>query len=76
MKTYIAIVKLLIPADSEAEACDAISAMLSENLQQSNAIIDWAYVNSESPKPHKEIELSSYEEGEFIHDLGERVPNY
>lgn len=42
-KTFIAQVHIVIEADSYAEACDAISAALTENLQYGGAILDWAY---------------------------------
>lgn len=44
MAVYIAKVLIAFEADEAAEACDAVSAMLSENLQHgSGAILDWSY---------------------------------
>lgn len=44
MAVYIAKVLIAFEADSVAEACDAVSAMLSENLQHgSGALLDWSY---------------------------------
>ncbi len=44
MPQYIANVLIAFNADSEGDACDAVSAMLSENLIQSKALLDWSYV--------------------------------
>lgn len=43
MAVYIAKVLIAFEADSAAEACDAVSAMLSENLQQGGGLLDWSY---------------------------------
>lgn len=42
---YIATVQIAVVADSVAEACDAISECLSENLQRVGAIVDWSYLS-------------------------------
>jgi hypothetical protein len=47
VKAFIATVQLVLPYDvtSEAEACDAVSGALSENLMAtSGAILDWSYL--------------------------------
>jgi hypothetical protein len=46
VKGYIATVQIVLPYDvtSEAEACDAVSGCLSENLLMSGAILDWSYL--------------------------------
>lgn len=43
MPLYIATVRIVIEADNQPEACDAVSAALTENLMQSRAILNWAY---------------------------------
>lgn len=52
MTRYIATVHLVFEADSDAEAADAVSAMLTENLMHSTdepggkpPLIDWGYLN-------------------------------
>jgi hypothetical protein len=41
---FLATVHILVEAENNAEACDSISACLTENLRQEGAIIDWQYV--------------------------------
>ena len=44
MAVYLANVIIAFEADGEGEAADAVSAMLSENLQYgAGAILDWCY---------------------------------
>lgn len=44
MAVYLANVIIAFEANDEGEAADAVSAMLSENLQYgSGAILDWSY---------------------------------
>ena len=43
---YTAAICIAVAADSEAEACDAISAAMSANLMQSGALVDWKYVGA------------------------------
>lgn len=52
MTRYIATVHLVFEADSDAEAADAVSAMLTENLMHSTdepggkpPLVDWGYLN-------------------------------
>lgn len=46
MAVYLAKVVIAFEADDASEAADAVSAMLSENLQYgSGAILDWSYVS-------------------------------
>ena len=43
---YVAVVRLLLKVESEAEACDAISGLLTENMMSCNensCLIDWEY---------------------------------
>lgn len=44
-KHYVATVHLLLQVDNHAEACDAVSAMLTENLmeQPDSGLVDWCY---------------------------------
>lgn len=43
MAAYIARINIVVEADRAAEACDAVSAAMSENLMASGALIEWAY---------------------------------
>lgn len=43
-RLYRATVHLLLEAESEAEACDAVSGALTENLESNGMIEDWGYV--------------------------------
>lgn len=50
MKTaFVATVTLFIDADSEAEACDGVSALLTENMREymtppnESCLLDWHY---------------------------------
>jgi hypothetical protein len=49
-KAFIATVHLLIEANSEAEACDIVSALLSENgtHNKDTGLIDWSYIAHKS----------------------------
>jgi len=47
MPHYIATVRMVFEADGPADACDAVSAMLTENLRTAGCILDWAYVRQE-----------------------------
>lgn len=40
---YISRLYMVVEADSEAEAADAMSAMLSENLMMGGHLVNWAY---------------------------------
>ena len=67
---YIATVQIAVEADSDDEACDSISACLSENLLYSGAIVDWAYLSDGKggyiePEYKGEIE-EPIEEGELF----------
>ena len=64
---YLATVQILIPeCDSQAQAEDAIIAMLTENLQYSGAILDWGYlkIGGQFLYPQKIAISDDYEEGE------------
>ncbi len=50
--TYVAVVRLLINADSRNEACDGVSAILSDHLQSTvpnSCLLDWQYEFAGSP---------------------------
>ena len=56
MKTaFVATVTLLIDADSEAEACDGVTALLTENMRmyaavpENTCLLDWYYHNYQYP---------------------------
>lgn len=58
-KYYKATIELLIEADDEAEACDAISEGLRGMLKEfsaepdQTAFVDWKYINTAGmPEPH------------------------
>jgi hypothetical protein len=71
MKVFVATVHIVLPPSitEEAEACDAISEMLSHNLQFGGHILDWAHrqdAAGEHPLP-EEIEVpDEYFEGAFL----------
>lgn len=76
---YVATIKLLVEAKSEAEACDLIS----ETLSDQRGFVDWGYVMEgdtltpleppdagdgpwwHSPSPY--LIDDDYEEGDFLH---------
>jgi len=68
-KIFIATIQIAFEADNEATACDAVSAMFSENLKCSGAIIDWQYEPHNgryiSPSLLGEME-GPFEEGELF----------
>jgi hypothetical protein len=67
---YKATVDIVFEADpnNPGEACDAVSAMLTENLRQKKVIVDWQYhpVNGTYPEPVYlgKFNVESLEEGE------------
>jgi hypothetical protein len=43
---YVAVVRLLIDTESKAEACDGVSAILTEQMQSivpTSCLLDWQY---------------------------------
>lgn len=59
---FVATVRIAVKADNNAEACDAISECLTNNLQYHGAIIDWAYLPDNNggyaePEDKGEVEL-------------------
>lgn len=72
-KVFVATVMIAFEADTVSEACDSVSAMLTENLQQSGVIIDWQYMphNCIYPDPVfiGEKNISSLEEGEIFNNV-------
>lgn len=71
IKAYIATVQLLLPGDMEstAEACDAASAALSENLMLSGAILDWSYL------PLPDGVRAPFDEGRCADPVQVEIPN-
>jgi len=66
---YLATVKILVEADNENEACDAISQCLTHNLMDNGEIIDWQYTYSaDRLKNIGQFELPSLE-GEIFGEL-------
>lgn len=45
MSRYISRLYIVVEADSEAEACDAMSACLSETLKYDGHIVEWGYTS-------------------------------
>lgn len=72
-KIYIATVQIAIESENTAEACDSISACLTENLMQANAIIDWQYLPEGEGKYPDPIFIGEYmppfEEGELFQNI-------
>lgn len=55
---YVAVVKLLIDVELEAEACDGISAILTEQMQSvvpTSCLLDWQYASFGGPA-HVKVE--------------------
>jgi len=65
MAIYKATVELFVDVDSEPEACDAISELLSCDLQvyigPQSCFIDWRHVNCAPPVAATESEIASLE---------------
>lgn len=68
MKTpvYIATVQIAVKADNEAEACDAMTECLTNNLKYHGAILDWRHVNPHSPALAGTFDTDALEEGEIF----------
>ena len=70
MQAYIATVKILIAAPSPTDACDVVSAALSDPIN--TAFVDWSYIpNADGktfayPEPTPDIDLETYAEGSFL----------
>ena len=66
-KIFLTSVQIAVIAENESEACDAISAGLTENLEQNGAILDWGYNNCTIPFIDKgEYKPDEYTEGDAI----------
>ena len=67
-KAYVATVQLLIVAESDAQAMDAVSGILSD-YEIEGALKDWAYLRLGgqilSPT-ERYIDEDDYEEGDFL----------
>ena len=63
MQTYIATVKILVAAPSPTDACDVISAALSDPIN--TAFVDWSYLPTTNgngftyPEPTPDIDLDT-----------------
>ena len=69
-RAYVATVQLLILADSDAEAMDAVSGILSDYEMSSGTLKDWAYlrIGGQLLGPFETtIDPDSYEEGDFVY---------
>ena len=72
MQAYIATVKILVAAPSLGDACDVVSATLSDPTN--TAFVDWSYLPTTNgngvtyPEPTPDIDLDSYIEGSFLTD--------
>ena len=70
MQAYIATVKILVAAPSPTDACDVISAALTDPIN--TALVDWGYIPTANgkgfayPEPAPDIDLPTYVEGSFI----------
>ena len=66
-KAYVATVQLLIIAESDAQAMDAISGILSD-YEMEGTLKDWAYlsVGGQLLSPTERYIEENYEEGDFL----------
>ena len=74
MKAYVATVQLLIVSDSQAEAIDAVSNILSSYEMTDGTLKDWAYIMQIDSKGNEYFEApievgvpDNYKEGDFLH---------
>jgi hypothetical protein len=72
-QVFVATVQIAVFAKEHAEACDAVSECLTNNLQYNGAIIDWAYLPDgdggyKAPEDRGMIEVP-IEEGELFRNL-------
>ncbi len=69
-KIFLATVQIAFEADNEAEACDAVSGMLSENLKAVGALVDWQYMpfngTYHQPVELGVVDIDTIEEGELF----------
>lgn len=68
-KAYVATVQLLIVAESDAEAMDAVSNILSEYEMADGTLKDWAYlrIGGQLLSPtERYIDEENYKEGDFL----------
>jgi hypothetical protein len=67
---FVVKVELVVPipvGSPDGYLEDAISEMLSENLQLNDAIVDWQYSGGkfpDQPEKYRTMDISEYEEGE------------
>lgn len=62
-KIFVATIKVAVIAENPHEACDAMSAAMSENLIASGGILDWRYAKLGEPE-------------KIFNDKGEVPQNY
>lgn len=66
-KIFLTSVQIAVVAEDEIEASSAISEALTENLEQSGAILDWGYNNVTIPFVDRgEYDSKTYREGDAI----------
>lgn len=64
-KIFVANVRIAVLAENDDEACDAMSAALTENLMQTGGILDWQYLSEYGDFTNKgEYKPKEYEEGD------------
>jgi hypothetical protein len=76
-KAYFCLVHLAVNADNEAEACDAVSALLTETGMMSGpnceppTLIDWQYDYRDGRYAHPKLVLlpDDYDEELGLHDF-------
>lgn len=69
MKLYAAQIEILLPADSEAEACDTLSEIFTHYLVYNDVFKDWQYLKIEKTSPL--IEMTEEEaKGQFVEYRG------
>jgi hypothetical protein len=70
MQTYTATVKILVAAPSPTDACDVISAALTDPIN--TALVDWGYIPTADgkdftyPELHADLDPATYIEGSFL----------
>ncbi len=70
MRTYIATVKILVVAPSQADACGVVSDILNDPINA--ALLDWGYVPTADgkdfayPELHTDLDRATYTEGAFV----------
>lgn len=63
MPRYIAKVLLVVDADGDGDACDAVFHALQENLVEKGMLVDWAYALNDGSRVSVPRELPSHLQG-------------